>query len=335
MYKNKTLIIAEIGCNHNGSFKLALKHIDEAIKAGANAVKFQIFKPENLVSKNTSKAPYALKMTKSFKDQLTMQKKIMFNFEYFIELKKYCKKKKIEFLCSAFDLDSLHFLDKIGVNKFKIPSGEIDNIPYLKQIRDYKKEIILSTGMSNLVEIKNALKILSKKISKNKISLLHCVSIYPTHEKNINLNTIKFLKDKFKLNVGLSDHTTNLIVPALAVTNGATIIEKHFTLNKNWQGPDHAMSLNPSEFKTMVNNIKIAEISMGSYKKVLTKKELDLKKHARKSIVAKTIINKGSSFTKENLTIKRPGTGIPSSKIYNLYGKISKRNFKEDQLIKL
>ena len=335
MYKNKTLIIAEIGCNHNGNFKLALKHIDEAIKAGANAVKFQIFKPENLVSKNTSKAPYALKMTKSFKDQLTMQKKIMFNFEYFIELKKYCKKKKIEFLCSAFDLDSLHFLDKIGVNKFKIPSGEIDNIPYLKQIRDYKKEIILSTGMSNLVEIKNALKILSKKISKNKISLLHCVSIYPTHEKNINLNTIKFLKDKFKLNVGLSDHTTNLIVPALAVTNGATIIEKHFTLNKNWQGPDHAMSLNPSEFKTMVNNIKIAEISMGSYKKVLTKKELDLKKHARKSIVAKTIINKGSSFTKENLTIKRPGTGIPSSKIYNLYGKISKRNFKEDQLIKL
>lgn len=335
MYKNKTLIIAEIGCNHNGSFKLALKHIDQAIKAGANAVKFQIFKPENLVTKNTSKAPYALKMTKSFKDQLTMQKKIMFNFEYFIKLKKYCKKKRIKFLCSAFDLESLHFLKKIGVSKFKIPSGEIDNIPYLKQIRNYKKEIILSTGMSNLVEIKNALKILSKTISINKISLLHCVSIYPTHERNINLNTIKFLKDKFKLNVGLSDHTTSLIVPALAVTNGATIIEKHFTLNKNWQGPDHAMSLNPSEFKIMVNNIKIAEISKGSYKKVLTKKELDLKKHARKSIVAKTTINKGSTFTKENLTIKRPGTGIPSSEIYNLYGKISKRNFKEDQLIKL
>ena len=334
MKKKKTIIIAEIGCNHNGKYQLAIKHIDAAIKSGATAVKFQIFDPKNLVAKNTLKAPYALKTTKMFKDQLSMQKKIMFKFDLFLKLKNYCKKKNIDFLCSAFDVDGLDYLNKIGLKTFKIPSGEINNIPYLYQVKNYKKKIILSTGMANLDEINSALKILRKSLPLNKISLLHCVSIYPTDEKNINLKSIQFLKDKFKCNVGLSDHTSSLIVPALAVISGAKIIEKHFTLNKNWQGPDHSISLNPSEFKIMVKNIKTAEVSLGTYQKILTKKELSLKKHARKSIIAKTKINKGELFTKKNLTIKRPGTGIEPKKIFSLIGKKSKKNFKEDDLIK-
>jgi len=328
----KTLIIAEIGCNHNGNYNLAIKSILAAKKSGADAVKFQIFDPKNLVTKNAKKAPYS-NSNKNKQTQYDMQKSISLHMNKFERLKKFANKKKIKFLCSAFDLDSLNYLKKIKLSEIKIPSGEINNIQYLKYIRKFAKKVIISTGMSTIEEIDKAYKIINKKITSKNIAILHCVSIYPTDIEKLNLNNILMLKKRYNLKIGLSDHTTSLFAPSIAVALGAEIIEKHFTINKNLKGPDHFMSLNPSEFKKMVSLVRSTERSMGSYKRILTKKELELKKYARKSVVAKNLIKKGEIFSLKNLTLKRPGNGMEPKKIYNLIGKKSKKNYKMDQLI--
>lgn len=332
--KNKTFIIAEAGCNHNGKISLAFKLIDAAKNSGADAVKFQIFNPSLLVSKNAQKAPYSKNKEKKEK-QLQMQKKISLNFNDFLKLQKYAIKKKIHIFYSAFDEESLHFLKKLKVKIIKIPSGEINNIPFLEKISKLNKEIILSTGMADMKEIYKAVNILKKNTKLKKISLLYRVSLYPTKLNELNLLSIKYLQSKFKLNIGLSDHTTSTNVPSLAVSMGAKIIEKHITLNKKLQGPDHFMSLDPSEFKKMVNLVRKCEISLGKFEKKPSIQEKKIRIYARKSIVAKTIIKKGEMFNKFNLTLKRPGNGIEPKKIIKFYGKKSKYNYKTDDLIKL
>ena len=330
---NKTFIIAEAGCNHNGKISIAFKLIDAAKKSGANAVKFQIFNPISLVSKNASKAPYSKNNVKNEK-QLQMQKKISLNFNQFLKLQKYAVKKKIHIFYSVFDDKSLLFLKKLKVNIIKIPSGEINNIPFLKNISKLNKEIILSTGMAEMKEIYNAVKVLKKNTKLKKINILHCVSLYPTKINELNLLSIKYLKSKFMLNIGLSDHSTSIIVPSLAVCMGAKIIEKHITLNKKLKGPDHFMSLDPKEFRQMVDLVRKTELSLGKFEKKPSSKEKKIRLYARKSIVAKKIIKKGEIFTKFNLTLKRPGNGIEPNRIGKFYGRKSKCNYKIDDLIK-
>lgn len=329
----KTLIIAEVGVNHNGLFKNCLKLIDKAKEAGADIVKFQTFKAENLTIKNYPKANYQKNYKKNV-TQFNMLKKLELKRSFHIKLKNYCKKKNIEFLSSGFDVDDLEFLKKLNLKRFKIPSGEITNYLYLKKIASFKKEVILSTGMSTIAEIEKAVKILIKNgLTKKKIILLHCISEYPTKVSSANLNAIKTMQDFFKLKIGFSDHTLSLLVPSIAVALGASIIEKHITLNNNLPGPDHKSSLNPLDFKKMVNNIRLTENSLGNGIKKPNKGEKKVLKTARKSIVAKTIIVKGEKFSLENLTCKRPNIGISSMEIIKVIGKKSKKNYKPDDLI--
>ena len=250
-------------------------------------------------------------------------------------LKNFCKSKKIEFISSGFSLEDIEYLKKIRVKRFKIPSGEITNLFYLKKIGSYNQETILSTGMSSISEISDAIKVLLRSgLNKKKLTLLHCISEYPTDLRKLNLKFIPKLKKKFGINIGFSDHSKSLIAPVVAVSLGATIIEKHFTLNCNMRGPDHSSSLNPKEFIKMVEFIRDTEISLGQQKKIISQKEISNKKIVRKSIVAKKRIIKGQLFTLENLEFKRPGYGISPMKIKKILGKKSKKNFKKEDLIK-
>ena len=330
----QVFIIAEIGVNHNGSLSKAYKLISEARKAGANAVKFQSFIAEKIVTKFAKKADYQIDSTTMDKNQFNMLKKLEIDFEFQKKIFRFAKNKKIHFLSSPFDLDSIEFLSKLNLNIFKIPSGEITNIPYLKKIGKLKKKIILSTGCSKISEIKIAIDLLNKfGTPKKNITLLHCTSAYPAPLNQVNLNSMSFMKNKFNVNVGYSDHTIGFEVPIAAVAAGAVIIEKHFTLNRNMRGPDHKVSLNPKEFKQMVVFIRNIEKTIGKYDKFISKSELKNINKIRKSIYASRSIKKGEIFTSKNITTKRPDIYISASKWDKVIGKIASRNYNLDEPI--
>lgn len=337
IFRKKVRIIAEAGVNHNGDIKKAYKLIDIARKSGADIVKFQLFKAEKLVTQNAQMATYQAKNLNLSKtsSQLSMLKELELNDIDQKKLKNYCKKKKIQFMSTAFDEESAVFLNKIGVSIFKIPSGDITNFLLLKKVASFKKEVFLSTGMSNLNDIKNALKVLKRfGLRTSKITIMQCNTDYPTLIKDVNLNVINTFKKYFKASVGYSDHTLDLDLPSCAVAMGASVIEKHFTINRNLKGPDHKASLMPIELKQMVDKIRKVEISLGSYEKKPTLREKKNMSIARKSIVASKNIKKGDIFSIFNITCKRPGTGLSPMLIPKLLGKVSKKNYKRDQLIK-
>lgn len=330
----KVTIIAEAGVNHNGDLNIAKKLIDIAKFSKADYVKFQSFKTDELLLKNTKKAEYQIKNTKDKDNQYQMLKKLELSEINQLKIKKYCSNQKIKFLSTAFDIESLNFLKKIGMNTFKIPSGEITNTPYLRHVGSFKKKLILSTGMSDLKEIDFALNILTKAGTPlNKITILHCTTDYPTQPKDVNLKAIKTLQESFGTNVGYSDHTLGIEIAIAAVAMGATLIEKHFTINRNNKGPDHKASLEPEELLSLVENIRKIETSLGSGHKRPQKGELSNMKIARKSIVAKTNIKKGEVFSEFNVTTKRPGTGISPQKWDKLIGRKSLKNYLEGMLI--
>ena len=327
-------IIAEAGVNHNGSLELAKKLIDVAVEAGADAVKFQTFKAENLVSKSAKKAKYQIENTGSDESQYEMLKKLELKFDEFEELKKYCDKKGIMFLSTPFDFESIEFLDKLGLEIFKIPSGEITNYPYLKEIGKLKKRVILSTGMANLCEIEEALSVLEKfGTNRENIIVLHANTEYPTPIEDVNLRAMLSIKEAFKVKVGYSDHTLGIEVPIAAVAMGASVIEKHFTLDKNKEGPDHKASLEPDELKAMVKAIRNIEIALGNGIKKPSKSESKNIEIARKVIVAKRDIKKGEKFSEENLTVKRAWKGITPMKWDEVIGRIADKDYKEDEAI--
>ena len=328
----KVLIIAEAGVNHNGSLRLAKKLVNAAKKAKANYIKFQSFNHKKLTTKNAPKADYQKNSYNKKQTQAVMLKNLELSKSKQIELIKYCKKKKIKFLCTAFDEENLQFLINKGIDYIKIPSGEITNLPFLEFIKKKQKKILLSTGASSVKDISNALKILD---NKKKITILHCNSAYPTPYQDINLNSLKFIRQKFKCNIGFSDHSLSLIAPSGAVAIGATIIEKHFTLSRKLKGPDHKSSLEPSELSIMVDNIREMEKALGKTEKKITKSEKKNRNIIRKSIVAGINIKKGERFSQKNLAFKRPGYGISPMDVKKILGKKSKKNFKEDDLIKL
>ena len=326
---NKVLIIAEAGVNHNGSFELAKKLVDKAAEAGVDCVKFQTFKAENLVNKSAKKAEYQVKNTGKNDSQLNMLKSLELTYEQFGELKQYCENKDIMFLSTPFDLESADFLNNLGMEIFKIPSGEITNLPYLRKINSFKKDIILSTGMATLEEIKAAL----DTLKDCKVSLLHCTTEYPCPYDSVNLKAMATLKKEFNLPVGYSDHTKGIEIPVAAVAMGAKIIEKHFTLDKNMEGPDHRASLEPDELKSMVYAIRNVEKSFGNGVKEPQEAEKKNIAIARKSIVAKCDIKKGDIFTEENLTCKRPASGISPMKWDEIIGTRAIKDYAEDELI--
>ena len=334
MNNKKTLIIAEAGVNHNGNIEMAKKLVDVAVKSRADIIKFQTFTAEHLVISSAKKADYQKDLDNLNETQYQMIKKLELEDNDFIELKNYCDKSYIEFLSTAYDFESLKLLNKLGLNRFKIPSGEINNLPYLRQIGKYGKPIILSTGMSNLLEIERALDIIKKAGTKIKdITVLHCNSEYPTPMENVNLKAMLTIRDKFNVQVGYSDHTLGIEVPIAAVALGASIIEKHFTLDRSLTGPDHSASLEPSELASMVKAIRNMEKAIGSGIKKPSAGEIKNKAIVRKSIVAAKEIKKGEIFTKDNLTVKRPGNGISPLKWDDLIGKHSNKNYKPEDLI--
>ena len=334
MKKNKVLIIAEAGVNHNGKLLLAKKLVDVAVRAKADIIKFQTFKAENIVTQNLERATYQKKSNKTKQTQYEMLRKLQLSEEDHIALLKYCNLKKIRFLSTPFDIKSFLFLKKLNPKIYKIPSGEITNVPLLKEIGAENKKIILSTGMSTLKEVKTALKILNKAgTRKNKITILHCTTEYPAPFQDLNLNVIQTLKNEFKVDVGYSDHSSGIEVAIAAVALGATIIEKHFTLNKKFEGPDHSASLNPYELTQMIISIRNIEKALGSSIKLVTKSERKNIKIVRKYIVASKIIKKGDKFSATNLTTKRSGRGISAIEWFNLLGKISKKNYSIDSII--
>jgi N,N'-diacetyllegionaminate synthase len=333
---NKTFIIAEAGVNHNGSIKKALKLIDVAASAGADAIKFQTFKAENIVTDYAPKAEYQKYKSLRKETQFQMLKKLEFTESMHKACFKKCKKKKIIFISSAFEIESLNYLKKFKLSYFKVPSGEITNIPYLEVLGKFKKKIFLSTGMSSIDEIKKAIKILTTNGTKKKyIILMQCTSAYPAPYNEINLNTIATLRNKFKLNVGFSDHSLGVQASVAAVALGAKVIEKHLTLNKKLRGPDHRASLDPKEFEFMVQSIRIVEKTLGNKIKRITKAEKKIIHVVRKSIVASTKIKKNEKFSNFNITCKRPGNGISPLFFKKLIGRKSIKNFNKNDLIRL
>ena len=329
----KVLIIAEAGVNHNGRLDLAKKLIVAAHESGADIVKFQTAKLDSLVSCSAKMADYQKANTGKDESQKEMLSKLLLKFEDFIELSDYCKNIGIHFLSTPFDLDSIQFLNDL-VPFWKVPSGEITNYPYLVQIAKTYKPVIMSTGMSNMSEIQDALNVL-KENGAREITLLHCNTQYPTPYEDVNLRAMLTLKKKFGVEVGYSDHTKGIEVPIAAVALGATVIEKHFTLDRTMNGPDHKASLEPNELKAMVNSIRNIENALGSAEKKPANSEIGNRAIARKSIVAKKNIKKGEILSAENLTTKRPGNGISPMKWNEVIGTVAIRDFNEDELIKL
>jgi len=325
-------IIAEAGVNHNGDINLAKKLIYAAKKAKADAVKFQAFKAEKIATKYAEKARYQKKSTEETKSQLAMLKRLELNDEDFRELYNYAKENNIVFLSSVFDKESVDLLDNLGVSAFKIASGEITNFPLLKYVAKKKKPIILSTGMSTLDGIEDAVKVIRENGTKD-IVLLHCVTSYPARKEETNLRIIGTLREKFKLPVGFSDHTLGITIPIAAATLGAVLIEKHFTLDRNLPGPDHKASLEPNELKEMINAIRDVEKALGNGVKKLTKEEKEIRKNVRRSIVARVRIPKGTVITESMLDIKRPGTGIEPKRLDEVIGKRAKKEIEPDELV--
>jgi len=325
-------IIAEAGVNHNGDIKLAKKLIDVAVKAGADAVKFQTFQAEELVTETAEKAEYQKETTGSKESQFAMIKKLELSDKNFKELFTYAQRKEIIFLSTPFDPESVDLLDKLGVPAIKVGSGEITNFPLLKHIASKQKPVILSTGMSTLDEVTEAVEVI-RKAGSEEIALLHCVSCYPARIEDTNLRAIETLRRKFNLPVGLSDHTVGIHIPIAAVALGACIIEKHFTLDKNLPGPDHRASLEPAELKEMVQAIRSVESALGDGIKRPTADEKETKKAARRSLVARTNIPAGTVITEDMLDIKRPGTGLEPKLINLVIGKKAKKNIAFGEII--
>jgi len=329
-------IIAEAGVNHNGSAATAKKMIDAAKECGADAVKFQTFKAIDLASRSAPKASYQRQTTNHEESQYDMLKKLELDHSAHRELFSHCAKKKIIFLSSPFDLESIDLLDKMRLGIFKIPSGEITNLPFLRKIGRLRKRVILSTGMSDLNEIKQALDVLiaSGTLKKN-ITVLHCTTEYPARYRDVNLLAMLTIRDTFKIDVGYSDHSQGIEVPIAAAALGASVIEKHFTLDKNMPGPDHKASLDPQELAAMIRAIRNIELCMGDGIKKASAPEQRNKACVRKSIVALTDIEKGEIFSESNIAVKRPGTGISPMKWDSVIGRKAARDFKTDELIRL
>lgn len=331
---NKVFIIAEAGVNHNGSIELAKKLIEVASDSGADAVKFQTFKAEKLVSRNAQKADYQKQTTSNSESQFDMIKKLELDSDTHKELISYCKTKNIMFLSTPFDHDSIELLSDLGLEIFKIPSGEITNLPYLRHIGKLNKKVILSTGMSDIGEIEDALDILIEAgTKKENIIVLHANTMYPTPIEDVNLKAMVTIGNTFDIAFGYSDHTLGIEVDIAAVAMGASCIEKHFTLDKTMVGPDHKASLEPDELKSMVKAIRNIELALGSSVKKPSKSEIPNIQIARKSIVAKLDIKKGEILTEEKITIKRPGNGINPMRWDEIVGTIATKDYNEDELI--
>ncbi|WP_287683373.1 N-acetylneuraminate synthase [Bacteroides sp.] len=333
----KTLIIAEAGVNHNGSITMAKKMIDVAADAGVDYVKFQTFKASNLVTKFATRADYQQQnMEDNDNLQYTMLKQLELLPEQHIELIEYCKVKGVNFFSTAFDFDSVDFLASLHLGLWKIPSGEITNYPYLRKIAHYHEPVILSTGMCEFSDIERALHVLLQfGVEKEQITVLHCNTEYPTPFRDVNLKAMLEIGERFGVKIGYSDHTQGIEVSIAAVALGATVIEKHFTLDRNMEGPDHKASLEPNELKQMVDAIRNIEKALGSRRKEVSDSERKNRAIARKSIVAATSIKKGETFSEDNITVKRPGNGISPMQWNEVMGKAAMRDFEEDELIEL
>ena len=358
----RTYIIAEIGVNHNGSLALAKQLVDEAISAGVDAVKFQTFKAEHLVSKHAPKAEYQLSTTEKTESQLEMLKKLELTYDEFIELWQYCGARHVDFLSTPFDMESLHFLtDAIPMPIIKVASGEITNAPFLFASAATQRHIILSTGMSTVADIRRALGVIAcgylgwhpasegqshedllakayasaegQRLLRERVTILHCTTEYPAPFNEINLHVIPALATEFALNVGYSDHTVGIEVPIAAVALGAKVIEKHFTLDKSMEGPDHRASLEPHELREMVRAIRNIESALGSSEKRITPAEAKNQAIARKSVVVAAPIRAGELISEHHLIIKRPGTGISPFFYWKLLGTVAKRDYQCDELI--
>jgi N,N'-diacetyllegionaminate synthase len=331
---NKVFIIAEAGVNHNGSTELAKKLIDAASVAGADAVKFQTFKAEKLVSKNAAKAEYQKQTTDKTESQFDMIKKLELGEATHHELMSYCKSKNIMFLSTPFDHDSIELLNTLELEIFKIPSGEITNLPYLRHIGKLNKKVILSTGMADIGEIEDALDILiNSGTKKENITVLHANTMYPTPMKDVNLKAMVTIGKTFDIAYGYSDHTLGIEVDIAAVAMGASCIEKHFTLDCTMEGPDHKASLEPDELKEMVKAIRNIELALGSSIKKPSKSEMPNIQVARKSIVANKPIKKGELLSEDKLAIKRPGNGINPMRWNEIIGTIATKDYQEDEMI--
>ena len=329
-----TLIIAEAGVNHNGDVSIAHKLIDAAVNAGADIIKFQTFKASNVASKLAPKASYQILLKEDNESQQKMLKNLELPEESYFELIKHCEQVNIEFLTTAFDLDSLSFINKLNLKRFKIPSGEITNYPYLREIGSLGLPIILSSGMSKLGEIRNAIDVLVEfGTFKNDLTILHCTTEYPAPFNEVNLNAMQTILKTFGTNIGYSDHTEGIEVAIAAVALGAKVIEKHITLDNKMKGPDHQASLKPNIFKEMVKCIRNIEISFGDGIKKPSESEIKNLGIVRKSLVAKKYIKKGEAFTEQNLTTKRPGTGIDPMQWNKVIGTLSSKDFKQDEVI--
>ncbi|MBP6712756.1 MAG: N-acetylneuraminate synthase [Aliarcobacter sp.] len=332
---NKVFIIAEAGVNHNGSIELAKKLIDIAVEAKVDAVKFQTFKASNLVSKNAQKADYQKNnMNDADDSQFNMLKKLELDIDTHKELIAYCNSKNIMFLSTPFDHDSIELLNDLGLEIFKIPSGEITNLPYLRHIGKLNKKVILSTGMADIGEIEDALDVLYKAgTKKENITVLHANTMYPTPMEDVNLRAMITIGNTFDVAYGYSDHTLGIEIPTAAVAMGASCIEKHFTLDCTMEGPDHKASLEPHELKAMVEAIRNIELALGSSIKKPSKSETPNINIARKSIVAKCDIKKGQTLTENNLTIKRPGNGINPMRWDEIVGTVANKDYEYDEII--
>ena len=327
-------IIAEAGVNHNGSIDLAKKLIDVAVTAGANAIKFQTFKANNISTKKAQKATYQIETTDKGESQFDMLKRLELNIDAHKELISYCNNKKIIFLSSPFDHESIELLNYLELPILKIPSGEITNLPYLKHIGKLNKKIIMSTGMSNIYEVKSALNILiNSGTKKENITILHANTEYPTPMRDVNLKAMLTIGNELEVNFGYSDHTLGIEVDTAAVAMGASCIEKHLTLDCNMEGPDHKASLEPNEFKLMVTAIRNIELALGNGIKKPSKSETKNIEIVRKSIVSKIKIKKGEILTEKNLSVKRPGRGISPMKWDEVVGTKAKKNYNEDEVI--
>jgi N,N'-diacetyllegionaminate synthase len=336
MKESTVTIIAEAGVNHNGDMSIAMDLIDAAAEAGADFIKFQTFKADKLVTKTAKKAFYQIRSEKYSCTQYQMLKRLELNHEMHQQLMERCKQNNISFLSSGFDIDSIDYLISMDIALLKIPSGEITNLPYLRRIGKAKKSIILSTGMANTQEIQNAITVLTQSgASKEDLTILHCNTEYPTPMADVNLLAMCSIKNQFKTKVGYSDHTIGMEVPISAVALGATVIEKHFTLNRNLDGPDHKASLQPDELSEMVRCIRNIQIALGDGIKQPSFSERKNIPVVRKSIVTSSDIKKGERFTEKNLCVKRPGTGVSPMRWDEVLSEYADRDYAQDELISL
>jgi N,N'-diacetyllegionaminate synthase len=334
--QDTTFIIAEAGVNHNGKLSLAFELVDIAVRAKCDAVKFQTFKAEKVNSIYLPKAEYQLKNTDKEESFLEMAKSLELNFEEHEQLISYCQDREIMFLSAPHDIDSIDVLANLGLEIFKIPSGDITNLPYLRKVGSLDKEVILSTGMSNLDEIEAALSVLTISGTKvENITLLHCNTEYPTPLEDVNLKAMITIKNKFRTKIGYSDHTSGIDISIAAVALGASVIEKHITIDKSLEGPDHKASIEPYELGVMVKRIREIELALGDGEKRVSKSEAKNINIARKSIVASKPIKKGDVLTVNNITIKRPGNGVSPMLWDTVLGSVSVKDYSSDQLIEI